>query len=139
MTDSNLLATQVSQFLAPYIPYLLKGGLEMAKSAAGRLGELITEEGWEKAKLLWGKLVQREEVKKAAETVVNLPEDTDALSALRLQIKLAFAADFALAENLEKMMAEGAGKGAGNINTVTIGGDVKNSNIVIGNNNKVGK
>ncbi len=32
-------ATQLSPLLAPLLPYLLKGGIELAKSAAGELGK----------------------------------------------------------------------------------------------------
>jgi hypothetical protein len=36
--------SQLSQFLAPLLPYLLKGGVELAKSAAGEVGKKLSAE-----------------------------------------------------------------------------------------------
>jgi|GEM_PF-1249465 len=142
MSDINVLAQQVALFLTPLVPYLIKGGIEAGKSAAGKIGELATEKGWEKAQSMWGKLTKHEEVKKAAETVAKLPDDADAQAALRLQIKLALTADTALVEALEKLLAEATEKStvtAKGSRSVAVGGNVKDSVIITGDHNKVGE
>ena len=142
MSDISILAQQAALFLAPFTPYLVKGGIEAAKGAAGKVGELTTEKGWEKAQSMWGKLTKHEELKKAAETVAKLPDDADAQAALRLQIKLAMTADATLAEALEKFLAEATGKTTVTLKgnrSVGIGGNVKDSVIITGDRNKVRK
>ena len=142
MSDISILAQQAALLLAPFAPYLIKGGIEAAKGAAGKVGELATEKGWDKIQSMWSKLAKHEGVKKAAETIAKLPEDADAQAALRLQIKLALSADATLVEALEKFLAEATGKSAANAKgsrSVAIGGHVKDSVIIAGNNNRVGK
>jgi len=142
MSDINILALQATQFLSPLIPYLVKGGIKAGKSAAGKIGELATEKGWYKAQSMWSNLTEHEEVKKAAETVAKLPDDADAHAALRLQIKLALAADPALVETLERLLAEATGKGAvtaQSSRSVTIGGSFNDSIIITGDRNRVKK
>jgi hypothetical protein len=39
MSDISVLAQQVALFLTPFVPYLIKDGIETAKSAAGKVGE----------------------------------------------------------------------------------------------------
>ena len=142
MSDISFLAQQVSLFLAPFVPYLIKGGIETGKAAAGKLGELATEKGWEKAQSIWSKLTKHEEVKKAAETVAKIPDDADAQAALRLQIKLALTADTELVLALDKLLTEATEKrtvtAKGN-RSVAVGGNVKDSVIITGDNNKVRK
>ena len=142
MSDINFLAQQVALFLAPFTPYLIKGRIEAAKGAAGKVGELVTEKGWDTAQSMWGKLLKHEEVKKAAEIVAKLPGDSDAQAALRLQIKLALAADEALVETLERLLAEATRNGnltAKGSRSVAIGGSVKDSVIITGDRNKIKK
>jgi len=45
---------EIAAFLAPLLPYFVKGGIEMGKAAAGKLGEKITEESWDGLKKLGG-------------------------------------------------------------------------------------
>jgi hypothetical protein len=141
MSDISVLAQEVALFLTPLIPYLIKGGIEAGKAAAGKIGELATEKGWEKAQAMWGKLTRHEEVKKAAETVSKLPEDTDAQAALRLQIKLAMKADAALVDVLEKLLAEATGNNTVKVGnrSVVIGGRANDNVIITGDHNKVKK
>jgi hypothetical protein len=142
MSDISVLAQQAALFLAPFIPYLIKGGIETAKGAAGKVGELATEKGLTIAQSMWSKLSKHEEVKKAAETVAELPDDADAQAALRLHIKLAIAADPALVEILERLLAEATVKGAVTAKgsrSVAIGGSVKDSVIITGDRNRVKK
>ncbi|MCX7756048.1 MAG: hypothetical protein N2117_12520, partial [Anaerolineales bacterium] len=58
--------TLVTQFLAPVLPYLLKGGIELAKAAAGELGKKLSADGWEGLKKLAEKIQKKAEAKPAA-------------------------------------------------------------------------
>jgi len=142
MTDITALALQTTQFLAPFVPYLIKGGIEAAKSAAGKVGELSIEKSWEKAQAIWSKFNSHADVTKAAETVVRLPEDEDARSVLQLQIKLALKTDETLAAALEKLLAEPGEKRsviASGENSIAIGGNASKNIIISGNNNELKK
>ena len=83
---------------------MIKGGTEAAKGAAGKVGELATEKGWEKAQSIWSILTKHEKVKKAVETFAKIPDDADAQAALRLHIKLALATDESLVDAVEKLV-----------------------------------
>lgn len=50
--DFKQLATNISLFLAPFLPYLISGGEEAIKVVGKKLGE----SSWEKAKILWRKI-----------------------------------------------------------------------------------
>ncbi len=142
MIDITVLALQTTQFLTPFIPYLIKGGIEAAKSAAGKVGELSIEKGWEKAQAMWSKFVSHDEIKKTAEIVAKHPDDADAQASLRLQIKLALAADETLAATLEKLLSEPGEKrtvtAQGN-RSIAIGGNASNNIIITGDHNKARK
>ena len=51
----------LTSFLAPILPFLLKGGEE----AAQEVGKEIGLDAWEKAKAIWSKLKPKIEAKKA--------------------------------------------------------------------------
>ncbi|PWH14394.1 MAG: hypothetical protein DDG60_08215, partial [Anaerolineae bacterium] len=55
----------LTQFLAPLLPYLLKGGIEAAKAAAGELGKRLSADGWEGLKKLAEKIGKKAESKPA--------------------------------------------------------------------------
>ncbi len=142
MSDITALALQTTQFLAPFVPYLIKGGIEAAKSAAGKVGELSIEKGWEKAQTMWNKFSSHADVKKAAEIVAVLPDDEDAQAALRLQIKLVLKSDETLVAALEKLLAEPGEKQtvtASGSRSVAIGGNASSNVIITGDKNKVRK
>lgn len=139
MSDLNTLALQIVQFLTPFIPDLIKGGIEVGKSAAGKIGDLVTEKSWDKVQSIWGKLGKHENIKNAAETVDKLPNDNDALAALRLQIKLVLAANDDLAKTLENIMVdhgENRTVTAPGDRSVAIGGNANGNVIITGDNNK---
>jgi formylglycine-generating enzyme required for sulfatase activity len=92
--------SQIAAFLAPLLPYLVKGGIEMGKAAAGKLGEKITEESWDGLKAL-GKQIRRKGGKKPAlqEALADAdasPTNEDTREILRLQLKKLLAEDSAL-------------------------------------------
>jgi len=99
--DLTQTAAQIVQFLAPYLPYLLKGGKLAAKKAFEKMGEQFSEEAWDQAKALWGKLRARIRARPAAQKAVQeaaaAPNNPDAQAALRRQVGELLAEDPALA------------------------------------------
>lgn len=138
-------ASQLAQFLAPFLPYLLKGGVELAKSAAGELGENLAADAWEGLKRLAEKIRQRAGKKPALQEALAdaqaAPTDPDALAALRLQLKKLLQEDPDLlaeaARLLEGARPAGATVVASGDRSVAIGGDVSGSVIVTGDRNRV--
>ncbi len=61
MNPSDLAA-----FLAPIVPYLIKGGIELAKAAAGELGKKLSADSWDGMKELVEKIRQKAGDKPAA-------------------------------------------------------------------------
>jgi len=91
---------EIAALLAPLLPYLVKGGIEMGKAAAGKLGEKITEESWDSLKAL-GKKIRRKAGKKPAlkEAIADSdasPVNEDNRKILRLQLKKLLEEDDAL-------------------------------------------
>ena len=134
------LAAQTAAFLAPYLPYLVKGGKIAAKKAFEKAGEKFVEKGWEGAEKLWGKLQPKVEAKPAAqdavEEFVKDPADEDALPSLRQQIKKILAEDPKFATEISVAIEEI------NISSIQVGdgsilvqGGMKESNIISGNRN----
>lgn len=132
--------TQVTQGLAPFLPYLLKGGAEAAKAAAGELGKRLSADGWEGLKKLAEKLQKKAEdkpaLKEALADAQAAPQDEDALAALRLQLRKLLQDDPALlaeaAQALTSLQAAGVTVTASGDRSVAIGGDVTGSVIVTG-------
>jgi len=139
------LPAQIVQFLAPYLPYLLKGLKLAGQEAARKLGEKAGEQSLDRAKALWEKLRPKVEAKPAAleavQDVATRPDDEDALAALRLQLKKLLAEDEALAQELAHLLAQARPAGqtvtASGNRSVAIGGSVSGSVIVTGDRNKI--
>ncbi len=138
------LPAQLVQFLAPYLPYLLKGLKLAGQEAAKKLGEKASEQGFEQAKALWDKLRPKVEANpaalEAATDVAAHPNDEDALAALRLQLKKLLAEDESLAQELARLLEQTRPAGpnviASGERSVAIGGSVNGSVIVTGDKNK---
>ena len=85
--DIQTLSQQLTAFLAPFLPYLLKMGEQAAEEAGAKLGA----EAWEGAKAPWGKVQPKVEAKPAAQEVAQEvaahPAKEDAQEALRLHPK----------------------------------------------------
>jgi hypothetical protein len=141
------LPAQLVQYLAPFLPYLLKGLKLAGKEAAKALGEKAGEQGFEQAKTLWDKLRPKVEARpaalEAAQDAAAHPEDEDALAALRLQLKKLLAEDEALAQELARLLPQSGPAGqtviASGDRSVAIGGNVSGSVIVTGDRNKINK
>lgn len=104
--DANIsqLAQSISLFLAPYLPYLIRGIKEVGKGAAEKLGEEFTTSGLKQAKVIYGRLAKKRAVARAAEQVLQMPDDPDTTAAFRLQIKLLLQSDAALAAEVTEML-----------------------------------
>lgn len=134
------LATGLTVFLAPLLPYLLKGGEKAAEEVGKKFGSAV----WERATGLWAKLRPRLEAKPSAQEalheVIQAPEDQAAQGALNLQLRKILAEDSDLARELAIWLEEAKQAGvritvaSGNRN-VAIGGTVTGSTIITGDGN----
>ncbi len=101
--------TALTAFLSPFLPFLMKAGEKAAEESGKKLGV----EAWDKAKALWGKLRPKIETKDAAmeavEDVAIQSEDEDAQASLRHQLKKVLESDKTLAEEVSRLMEQGAG------------------------------
>lgn len=133
--------SQLSPLLAPLLPYLLKGGVELAKSAAGELGKKLSADSWDGLKRLAEKIQQKAKpaLQEALTDAANAPTDEDALAALRLQLKKLLAEDPDLAAEAARLLAgmqPGSAVIAGGNRSVAIGGNASGNVIITGDNNK---
>ncbi len=76
--DSQLLQ-QLTTFLAPFLPYLLKAGEKAAEEAGKKFGEAA----WEQAKALWEKLRHKKNIEQVAQTASALSDNAALGEALR--------------------------------------------------------
>ena len=81
--DVAILGKEITAFLAPFLPDLVK----MGGVAAGEASKELSADALESAKALWGKLRPKVEAKPAAQEAVNdvvaAPKDEDAQASLR--------------------------------------------------------
>ena len=139
--DIVTLANSVTTALVPLLPYLLKAG----EKAAEETGKTVAGQSWEWAKSLWTKLKPKVEAKEAAleaaHDVALAPEDQDAQATFRQQLKKLLAEDQSLAEEVSRWLDQGKAAGltvtASGERSVAIGGNVNDSTIVTGDQNKV--
>jgi len=134
--DISALASSLTTALVPLLPYLLKAG----EKAAEESGKKALDQSLEWAKSIWAKLKPGVEAKpaalEAAQDVAHAPEDEDLQVALRVQLKKLLTEDQSLAKEVSRWLEQG--KAAGNTVTasgersVAIGGDVKGSTFVTG-------
>jgi hypothetical protein len=102
MPDPNEIARQIVQFLAPFLPYLLKAGEKAAEEAGRKLGAAA----WEQAQALWARLRRKKNVEQVAQTVAALPDNQALREALREEIARALAEDPALAQEMTRLVAQ---------------------------------
>lgn len=143
--DLSTLAKDVVTFLAPFLPYLVKGAKLAGQEAAKKLGERVSEESVAGAKSLWEKLRPKVEAKpaakEAAQEVANDPDNADAQAALRLQLRKILAEDKSLAVDIahlwQQMQAAGTTVIASGKRSVAVGRDVIGSVIITGDDNRI--
>ncbi len=134
--DIQALATNVTGFLAPFLPYLLKAG----EKAAEEVGKKLGADAWEKAKSLWGRLRSKPNVAQVAETVAVLPDNQSLRAALQEEVARALEQDKSLAQEVAQLMGVTiTSVSASGDRSVAIGGNVSGSTIITGNGNKVGR
>ncbi|MCS6969634.1 MAG: hypothetical protein NZ552_01270 [Planctomycetes bacterium] len=139
--------SQIAQTLASMLPYLLQGGIELAKSAAAQLGKQLSTDAWDGLKGLAEKIRARAEAKPALQEALTdaqaAPDDEDARAALRYQLKKLLQEDAELRQQLEQLLQPDAdpwAKGATGIiatdRSIVIGpnasGNVANTGIITG-------
>ncbi len=107
---------QITQHLTPYLipllPYLAKAG----EGAAEEAGKSIAGAAWGKTKELWQCLRPKIEAKPAAleavKDALRAPQDTDAQTVLRVQLKKLLDEDGALAQQVTRLWEEAQATGA---------------------------
>jgi len=102
MPDPNEIARQIVQFLALFLPYLLKAGEQAAEEAGRQLGAAA----WELVQALWARLRRKKNVEQVAQTVAALPDNQALREALREEIARALAEDPALAQEMTRLVAQ---------------------------------
>ncbi len=135
---------RMAQTLAPLVPYLLKGGVNLAKSAAGELGKNLGADVWDGLKALTNKIRQKAEerpaLKEALADAQATPQDEEVLTAFRWQLKKLLADDPELAAEVAHLLAEVEAGGrtviASGKRSVAVGGDVSGSTIITGDRNR---
>ena len=138
--DIATLAKDVTLFLTPFLPYLLKVGEKAAEEAGKKLGG----DAWDRAKGLWGRLRPKVEAKPAAQEAVGdavaEPKNEDAQATLRQQLRKLLAEDDDLAREIGQQWAAAQAAGV----TIIASGDravaaqnIIGSTIVTGDRNTV--
>ncbi len=138
--DIAQLAAQTAAFLAPFLPYLIKGGKIAAKKAFEEAGKKFSEKAWEYAETLWGKLKPKVEEKPAAQDAVQEfvkdPAEEDALPSLRQQIKKILAEDAKFAAEISITIGEiDSSSIQARDGNVIVKGDVSGSTLISGGRN----
>ncbi|HKP54950.1 MAG TPA: hypothetical protein VJ183_20130 [Chloroflexia bacterium] len=139
--DISQMAQEVTRFLLPFMPFLLKMGEASASEAAKKFGAAA----WDKAQSLWSKLRPHAEAQPAAKEALqdsaDMPGDTDAEAALRLQIKKLLSNNPTLADEINELWAKTRDVGSSVIasgeRSVAIGGTASNSSIITGDHNRL--
>lgn len=135
------LAATLTRFLAPLLPYLLKGGEKAAEEVGKKFGSVV----WDKGTALWARLLPRLEAKPAAQEavqeLVKTPEDQASRRALELQVRKILTEDSHLAQEVACWLEEARRAGvniaiASGERSVAVGGPVTGSTIITGDNNR---
>ncbi|MBM3131313.1 MAG: NACHT domain-containing protein, partial [Chloroflexi bacterium] len=101
---------ELTAFLAPFLPYLLKAGDKAAEKLGEQLGEKLAPglgtRAWEQAQKLWNKLRPKVQAtpaaQEAAEDVAAKPDDADSQELVRLQLKKLLNEDSAFAAEMAR-------------------------------------
>lgn len=140
--DIPAIATAVTSFLVPALPYLAKAG----EKGSEVIGQKLAAGVWETASAIWQRLSPAVQASPpavaAAQEVASAPDDPDAQAAFRLQLKKILAADESLASALVQLLeaagpasyhaevhgegavAQGSGAVAAGKGGVAVGGDL---------------
>ncbi len=131
--DTTELAKQLTEFLTPFLPYLVEGTKIAAKAAIEAMGK----DAWEKAKEMWGKLKPKVKdnpaAQSAVEKAVKKPDDPRVQANLELQFEDILEENKVLAGKLEILV----GQIVNLSNSIGVSGDMYESVAVKGNRNLV--
>ncbi len=102
----------LTAFLAPFVPYLLKGGRVVAEEA----GKAFGAEAWQHAEALWKRLrpsvEKKEAAQEAATDLAERPDDERVRGAFELQLEKLLANDGTLAADVASLWEEASAAGA---------------------------
>ena len=96
----------LTAFLAPFVPYLLKGGKALAEEAGDRLETKAGRHAqalWER---IWPKVEEKEAGREAADDLAKAPDDADAQKVFEVQLRKALDADPELQADVERLWRE---------------------------------
>lgn len=137
--DIATLAKELSSFLFPILPFLLRIG----ESAAEESGKSLGSDAWDKAKALWGKLLPKIQASPVATDALEKArvrvEDERVKGAFELQIEEILSQDPNWTAELAKLWHQDnvAGSLHANRRDVKVQGDVRDSIIIAGDHNQV--
>jgi hypothetical protein len=104
--DISLLAQSLTNYIVPFLPYLLKIG----EGAAGETGKKLASGAWDGAKAVWAKLLPKVEARssamEAAKDAAQAPDNTDFQAAFRVQLNKLLNEDQAFATEIDKLLAQ---------------------------------
>jgi hypothetical protein len=105
------METVIAAFLAPFLPYLVRKGEELADQAIDKLGV----EAWTRARALWRRLrpsiENKQAASEAAHAVAENPDDDAARGAFQFQLRALLQADSDLKADLEGMLRDARAAG----------------------------
>jgi hypothetical protein len=135
--DIPVLAQTLGPYLAPYLPYLLKG-VKKAGEVAAAMGKMVVEADWAKAVRIWEKLrpqVEKQpEIKDRMEEASKKPDDPRVEVILTWELEKVLAAlppqDVREIQNMvTEIKSETRVTTASGPAAVAIGGDANRANI----------
>lgn len=136
--DLAELAKQLTAFLTPLLPYLIKAGNQagdkLAEEAGQRFGDGVLKTAQQMWSRLFPKISQKAAAQEAVDDVVE-SNDEDSIGAFRLQLKKLLVDDQRLAEELSTLLGKQPASvvvTAGGERSVAVGGNVADSNIITG-------
>ncbi len=139
--EITALVHDITVSLVPLLPYLLKAG----EAAAEEAGKNLAGAAWDQVKELWAMLRPRVESRpaalEAARDAAMAPKDDDAQATLRFQLKKLFSEDENFAQTVqdwwERTSLASINVSSMGVRNVAIGGDVKKSTVITGDQNSI--
>ena len=127
--DLAQLAGQLTAYLGPFTPYLVRAGERAAEEAGG----LVGADAWAGVKRVWGRLRPAVDAdQRASEAVLELsaaPDDADLRTQLRLQLGRLLARDDELAAGLARLLADAPARPAAPVTGVVVNGEISGGTV----------
>lgn len=112
------------QILVPVLPYLIKGGKEVGRGAATKLGENLSDELSEKLRSIWKRLQKHKPIDDSAGVLAKKPTDGDALATLHMQISKVLSENQKINKEIVTFLSKSSIYGLVQVNTVNEAGEV---------------